>query len=812
MDAYRRNELPYTYNLSKVMTNEFIEWLVKTAKARGIEYLEDHAHEHSTNRNMKPKMSVSQIEKLAKQINDSKETLDDTSGLESLSGAISARKEITAWYRFNGASDDEHPHFIQKLIEIRDMLSHLTSNARREHNLPTEGNPVVVSFTPTGEFQGDEESDEDEVASSPNLDSHSRETPSALRREKKPLNTKKTKEQVTSESNSLVFCFLYDFNVIRARIQQIWLHYHSREINLITAAILTDVAQGIIQRNVTATVEELEELTEERSLADIVKQLFETVSPTSGPKLQTQEPSDRMEKPSKVADLFCIDAIAHMEEYQRLKALPYGRSGESSSQGFPHMAFLLFFDNLREERLKAPFYDNFTRAMGLSTTGSEPWLPFGLQIVLDLQAITKDQFHDIHGEITEGYIQLINVMRDHVEYEDRIWATGVKPEYMGVGDTKFSNSFLEPVADLVTWLANMNDEKNDACPKLIEGVHFISRNPVWGGLVLYHFHRKYHCVSIGKTQWFMVSILHLYNSCRQVGGLPIPWPDLEHIIETHGTERIFVGGRPTDPDDFYHRLMMATCVSSRSFVKEFTQRNAEFRRTDQNTTEKRGLPLLFPLQMKIFEYYYNYSSFEDRWIHLHNLFAHTHERKDTDHPVEKSALTKANDLRVEFRSMMESMKPKGRKKGSNKSKTEVLDLPPESLHAELLHKMEGMLRSSELYSNFDHLSFFRRAFEFIHRIRGEVLFDSTQALMTLDAQNEDPNNFQLLCRLLKSLRIQAKDLGIKVIGTEKVQKISKMMEEFIRKEGRTELDNAERLLGRWSDAREPAAEASRSHV
>lgn len=84
------------------------------------------------------------------------------------------------------------------------------------------------------------------------------------------------------------------------------------------------------------------------------------------------------------------------------------------------MEFLLFFDKLRDDKFTVPEMDNFSEAMYKSTTGSEPWLPFGLQIMIDLQPATPNEFQcrDVWSDITQDAVKL------------SMWKVDIKPDYM----------------------------------------------------------------------------------------------------------------------------------------------------------------------------------------------------------------------------------------------------------------------------------------------------------------------------------------------------------------------------------------------
>ena len=222
------------------------------------------------------------------------------------------------------------------------------------------------------------------------------------------------KKETELEQDFEFLCFLYELNQLRQFFRQTWRKYGNRKINIVTAALVTDFVLGIIQHNIDAIVEDLEE-TGDRLLAGIVRKLYASI-PTP-----------------KMADLLCMKAVRHMDEYKRLKQTTHDdKSAMFDDVEFPYMLFLLFFNNIRNKKFVCPEMDNFTEAM------FKPWLPFGLQIIIDMQSNTPEKVenHEAWTELTQHAITLATLMRENCNYDD-MWKMDMKPDYMSQGDTKF---------------------------------------------------------------------------------------------------------------------------------------------------------------------------------------------------------------------------------------------------------------------------------------------------------------------------------------------------------------------------------------
>jgi hypothetical protein len=131
-------------------------------------------------------------------------------------------------------------------------------------------------------------------------------------------------------------------------------------------------------------------------------------------------------------------------------------------------------------------------------------------------------------------------------------------------------------------------------------------------------------------------------------------------------------------------------------------------------------------------------------------------------------------------------------------------------YAPLICRIQSELHARELHSNFDYLSFYRRAFELVLRVRGEVLFDTiAQIARRADIKdNPDPDNFSLIFDFLSALGIKPKgdkidadkgdEVFTDVVPLNQLGRIAKLMETLIRKDGSMESYRADlRLKSDW---------------
>lgn len=381
---------------------------------------------------------------------------------------------------------------------------------------------------------------------------------------------------------------------------------------------------------------------------------------------------------------------------------------------------------------------------------------------------------------------------------------------MTVYEVKWSTQYLPAMEAMMDWTKQLLDQT----PETVSGIsnaYFLAVNPILSERTMCDYHSKFHGDAIGKVQWFIVALVHLYNACRQVGGLEVSWPDLEYIIESQGAARIFVGDRPTDPSLFHKRFALALSTSVREFSKDFLSK--DFRESGEGYDEKRkrGLVSYPALETKIATYFKKMSRSE-RYTQLHNLFASL--LQDRDNLFGKTPKTSSDEgspnvskncdkARAIFKTIAaKCVRDTSNEKSWKEKGPKIPDFAKlESIHADLLSDVVSQLADHELYANFDHLSFSRRANEMVAYIRSRVLWDNSQALIKIDDDDKPPDDFTLLYELFASLKpprdkMQKRQALLHSDGMEKIKLISIVFKNFIPALGSIGKTNAEEQMRR----------------
>ncbi|KAH7077094.1 hypothetical protein FB567DRAFT_477618, partial [Paraphoma chrysanthemicola] len=808
MDYYKQNELPENVRRYKIYTDSFQDWLLKTAANRNVEYAKQVAEQAKRRKGKKThKMSVEQQERLIDAIAETKQPLTDISGIRDLDDAIRLRKEVFQYHKVNDTADTGHAFFNFALEGAKQKFAALIAFipvALKSHDITDD-----ISIHLVDHFR-DANSDEDEELKAI-IKSHGSDVPGKVEKtarlalealpDRKPF----TREEKILQQRLLILCFLYLLNRIRAVIREVWVLFRHSKITAVTAALVTDLAMSHIQQSVSALVEELDDIGERPNpLPIMVKELCIALS--------QQSPSKQLDDQA-LHHLFCVEAINHINAYVSKRAT--GRASKLSrpDDRHPYMPFLQFYDIILRDKIKLPLWDKFTEDILRDPKGSSDWLSFGFQIMLDVQEIVRGDRLMLYRDVMEHALDIATLMRVHIEYEDRMWAMGKKPDYMSQGCTKFSNVFIGPLNSLLEWLQVLVKAKEGgSTPNSLTIDVFASVQATMSGLAMSYFGTLYQSISISKVKWFLTSLCHLYNAARQVGGLGLAWADLDFIVHMHGPKRIFVGDTPTDPNDFQNRALLAMCVSSRYLASDHNRSGTTAPITQKYLHHKHGPVPEFPLEEKI-RAYYKSDQQNSRWMKRHNVFNHLHQlvqiAQESDEPGSTDD-AEFQELQTTFSKLVTKIAPPKRKKKvkSRVSIPQISDL--DDTHTPLLRRMGSELQSHELHSNFDYLSLYRRGFGLALKLRKEVLFDETMQIARRGdiSKNQNPDCYNLILDLFERLKIKpkAKDVKVKgdelstdVVALDQLKRVAKIMEGVIQSEGSVELDRAKLRVQRdWA--------------
>jgi hypothetical protein len=120
----------------------------------------------------------------------------------------------------------------------------------------------------------------------------------------------------------------------------------------------------------------------------MIRTLFDKINhpPDTGSQQSAALPSGET-----LRHLFCLDATTLIKAYNS-KFRPGTDSYGALEPEHPLMLFLRVFDVIRKNELSLPQWDHFTREILLHPGTSRDYLPFGFQIMLDIQEIVREDY------------------------------------------------------------------------------------------------------------------------------------------------------------------------------------------------------------------------------------------------------------------------------------------------------------------------------------------------------------------------------------------------------------------------------------
>lgn len=708
-------------------------------------------------------------------------------------------------------SDEQHPFFVSILENVNSIFRGWNPESSKASDSSRSQSTKIATYAPPSNDSHKQDDIEDKKDAS-NIENSE---PGSRRAEVSSMKgtVKATKSKITSqnidaeremEQDFEVLCFLYNLYQLRQRVKYIWSDWILQKIGTMTAAVASDLAMNVVYQRATVMVESLEEHDNNRTISDVVNKLHQLVP--GGEHQPSVSPLDNPEL--LLSEILCLDTIYVVEKFWSIESQGVDAIQESP----PKESFCLpiLFHSLligqSELRLASGLpLDRFTESISSPETQSRAWLPFGLRILLDIQESLVHKLELLRYDVIDHAMHILQCLQEHFDYEDEVWGTEEQPDYMTVYEVKWSTQYLPAMEAMMDWTRQFLDQTPETASGM-SNAYFLAVNPILPGRTMWDYHSKFHGDAIGKVQWFVVALAHLYNACRQVGGLEVSWPDLEYIIESQGAARIFVGDRPTESSSFHKRFALALSTS----VKEFSK---DFRESGEGYKEKRnrGLTSHSALESKIMTYFKTMSRSE-RSTQLHNLFASL--LQDRDNLFGKSSKTSSDEGSPNVskncdkaRAMFETIAAKRVRDTSNETSRKgkgpkVPDFTKlKSIHADLLSDVVSQLADHELYSNFDHLAFSRRANEMVAYIRSRVLYDNSQALIKIDDDDKPPDDFTLLYELFASLKpprdkTQKRQALLHSDGMEKIKLISIVFKNFIPAMGSIGKTNAEEQMRR----------------
>lgn len=508
--------------------------------------------------------------------------------LKKLERAISLRRRCLSWFKFGVAetvqlaSNQSHEYFVQILEIVLQILKPLgqkapaskecadkISSAGKQEVDRDSLNNLENRFEALTVEAAEEEEEEIDVLVRSKFQGDPG-TPSSTQR------TKFVTEQESSKHEFMLasFCFFDDLRGVRSFLQDIWQKYKQKQVTLITASLVTNMAFEFIQLAEQVLTTSFGQTGDYYDC--FIDQIFRQACAAQGhPFLVKRDgvPLDTKIYVDEMADeahlimlpvwhllnygtKFLDDGGAEVEDMlcgllqidnppERLWQL-HRTLGHSNQPTFDSMLLIL---NLRACSAYASSVDVYKTGLEeFKRTKSAPaWLVFAAQNYLDVQ-------HILQAETMRG-------VRD-VESTCSIISCRVQQHIGALG-------LLDP---LDQW---SDEEGRDRRILVEDSPRFLSGD-------LDHSKAVYSFYPLGAglkeflaVGWFqrtglrspngrdVVTMAHLYHALR-LETRCAPWPDMEFLIQTQTPEYIFLGGKPTSFDQCRKKAELAMGCSIRT--------------------------------------------------------------------------------------------------------------------------------------------------------------------------------------------------------------------------------------------------------
>jgi hypothetical protein len=423
MDYYRQNQLSEMVRRYRQYTHQFQDWLINIATQRNIEIANVATKQARKGKHKNVyKLHIDEQKVIVSALADTNTPLADTSGINDLNDAIRMRKEVTQYHKYNHTADEGHDFIDGNLAGLMAALRNLVPSTRRPQDCKDAKQTYVIVALPSPKSSQDEQAALLKKAQEQDIPDSTHEYQKRRPKKKKPEVQPLTEEEEQLQREFLIRRFFYAFNRIRDVIREVWLLYHNGRISIITAALVTDLAQSRIHQDISALIEDFE--VSPGQLIVLIRELFEKIKDSLE---TTSQPSEEA-----LRHLFCMDATPLVRAYIIKKPLAVDSSGKRQPE-HPLMLFLRFFNIIRNSELKLPIWDHFTQEILLHQHSSQDWLPLGFQILLDVKEVVCKDNHRVLRDLTEHGFDIARLIRFHTEYEDHMWAVGTKPDYFCAG-------------------------------------------------------------------------------------------------------------------------------------------------------------------------------------------------------------------------------------------------------------------------------------------------------------------------------------------------------------------------------------------
>ncbi|KAJ6441575.1 CFEM domain-containing protein [Purpureocillium lavendulum] len=246
------------------------------------------------------------------------------------------------------------------------------------------------------------------------------------------------------------------------------------------------------------------------------------------------------------------------------------RSTMSNSDKFEEDFFLLMEHScealiMLHHASSYPIRDEFIRSIAeVDKTGAATFrAAFASQVFLDIQHVLRDASVAGFTHLTRQMDLMASQLNQHLVLHPSPKSGSIQAS---------SNEDIRDVLKLIKWIRKdpLMVYKQKLCRGhtaetvgILEPHLMLQRSPVQSGLMLYHVRTEFHNASFGAINaWGSVAYAaHLYNALKTEGLLVGGWNDMEAVMAGIKPSELFVGRRPTHPNEYLQRWCLQVGIS-----------------------------------------------------------------------------------------------------------------------------------------------------------------------------------------------------------------------------------------------------------
>ena len=520
--------------------------------------------------------------------------------LKTATRAIQARQKSNAYYNTLESvhgEPDGHLHFVGILKSVLDVLKPRMSKSANYPDVSTSSKNVPEpaasdSITMENLFAGLEVDDHDEVPVSQEASTadSSQWLPATLT---KPQPPKKYELEPMKEQENLRFAIYWlftDVNKFLQFVKHLWTGYAEGEQELIAVSVTINTAIDLVRR---LEGEFSDNFPQVKGVQDIIKTCYMTRCAMKGqdPKLNSDQQGDafNFECYDEATWVFLpnwliLEAFSDVVEPGSVPLFKPGHFGtydprsdrpsKSAEARFledkillcevlPQFAFLaeIGASVLGEDELTRGLKD-FMRNKKMSL-----WLLFGVQCFLEAHHTLRDRVSRAFSELKLFAHGVKATAEENFEFHKTLRIDN----WPVTNDHAMRQALITRVDQLIVKDRIHATLQKSARGKPVPEPFFLFRNhPIFCGTAL--FALQIQAQELGQTfvnAWGSVMYTaHLYNAVYQEDACGLWWPEMEAVIDLHGADRLFVGGRPTTKKDYLTRFLLCMAYSAASLQQQ----------------------------------------------------------------------------------------------------------------------------------------------------------------------------------------------------------------------------------------------------